>query len=275
MGVALGCQSALDELPFACLRLSDSICAALREVNLTRIGEARAIARSALADRYGPELSERLDMAAGVRAWPFRAVAPPDPVVGEFVFASPCVQQEAVDLACMQAVELLCAALAAAGNASRNEDGSVRAPRIGCAPSRGVRALDVRIERARLAPVIGTIHFGAPTRDARHLWSILRPRIQRMHLGEHERGEGVERILLTAARMGRCQSGTPFLGGAIGMAASGTHEPNIAHGGMGGDRSTGAHSKNDHHAATERAIGEFVDQLRARLGNDVVQRAHA
>jgi hypothetical protein len=44
---------------------------------------------------------------------------------------------------------------------------------------------------------------------------------------------------------------------------------------MGGDRSTGAHSKNDHHAATERAIGEFVDQLRARLGNDVVQRAHA
>ncbi len=275
MGVALGCRPVLDELPFECLRLADSICAALREVNLTRIGEARAIARSALADRYGPELGERLDMAAGVRAWPFRAVAPPDPVVGEFVFASPCAQQEAVDLACMQAVEFLCAALASAGNASRNEDGSVRAPRIGCAHSRGVRTLEVRIERARLAPVIGTIHFGAPTREARHLWSILRPRIQRMHLGEHERGEGVERILLTAARMGRCQSGTPFLGGAVGMAAAGTHEPNIAHGGSGGDRNTGCHSKNDHHAATERAIGEFVDQLRARLGNDVVQRAHA
>jgi hypothetical protein len=96
-----------------------------------------------------------------------------------------------------------------------------------------------------------------------------------MHLGEHERGEGIERILLTAARMGRCQSGTPFLGGAIGLAASGTHELNIARGSGGGDRSTGNHSNNDHHAATERAIGEFVDQLRARLGNDVVQRAHA
>ena len=275
MGVALGCRSALDELPFACLRLSDSICTALREVNLTRIGEARVIARSALADRYGPELGERLDMAAGVCAWPFRAVAPPDPVLGEFIFASPCAQQEAVDLACMQAVELLCAALAAAGNARRNEDGSVRAPRIGCAHSRGVRTLQVRIERARLAPVIGTIHFGAPTRDARHLWSILRPRIQRMHLGEHERGEGIERILLTAARMGRCQSGTPFLGGAVGMAASGTHDSNIARGSGGGDRSTAVHSNNDHHAATERAIGEFVDQLRARLGNGVVQRAHA
>jgi hypothetical protein len=275
MGVALGCRPVLDELPFECLRLSDSICAALREVNLTRIGEARAIARSALADRYGPELGERLDMAAGVRAWPFRAIAPPDPVVGEFVFASPCAQQEAVDLACMQAVEFLCAALASAGNASRNEDGSVRAPRIGCAPSRGVRTLEVRIERARLAPVIGTIYFGAPTREARHLWSILRPRIQRMHLGDHERGEGVERILLTAARMGRCQSGTPFLSGAVGMAAAGTHKPNLAHGGSGGDRNIDTHSKNDHHAATERAIGEFVDQLRARLGNDVVQRAHA
>lgn len=275
MGVALGCQPVLDELPFECLRLSDSICAALREVNLTRIGEARAIARSALADRYGPELGERLDMAAGVRAWPFRAVAPPDPVVGEFIFASPCAQQEAVDLACIQAVDLLCAALASAGNASRNEDGSVRAPRIGCAHSRGVRTLEVRIERARLAPVIGTIHFGAPTREARHLWSILRPRIQRMHLGNHERGEGVERILLTAARMGRCQSGTPFLSGAVSMAAAGTRKPNIAHGGSGGDRNTDTHSKNDHHAATERAIGEFVDQLRARLGNDVVQRAHA
>ena len=271
---ALG-STPVEQLPFECLRIPEAICTALREVNLTRIGEARVIARSALVDRYGPELMERLDMAAGLRAWPFRAVAPPSPIVGEFVFASPCAQQEAVDAACKQAVESLCAALAVAGHGNGSQDGSAPTSHIGCSNGRGVRSLAVRIERARLAAVIGTIHFGAPTRDANHLWSMLRPRIQRMHLGEHERGEGIERILLTAARIGRCPGGMPFLGGAIGMAACGTHERGVSNASGRGGSHSGVHSGNDHRAATERAIGELVDQLHARLGEGRVRRAEA
>lgn len=267
--------ASLEQLPFQCLRISDAICAALREVNLTRIGEARVIARSALTDRYGPELGERLDMAFGLRPWPFRSVTPAVPVVGEFVFASPCAQQEAVELACIQAIEMLCAAIESSGDVVRNEDGSVRASRIGCTNGRGVRTLAVRVERARLATVIGTIHFGEATRDPRHLWSILRPRIQRMHLGEHELGEGIERILLTATRVGRCRGGTPFLGGAVGMAATNTSGSSVSVMAGEGDHRISIHSGNDHHAATQRAIGELVDQLHARLGQGGVRRADA
>jgi protein ImuB len=225
----------VDDLPIACLRLPAGTCAALREVNLLRIGELRAVARASLVDRYGPEVAERLDMAAGRIPWPFRPIAPPAPVEGEFVFASPCAQAEAVALACRHAVEALCTALAAR--------------------DRGVRALRVRVEGARLAPVAGTMHLGAPTRDPAHLWSLLRPRIERLHLGNHEQGEGIERIALTAARMGRCPGGTPFLGGTLGAAAAAARADDAG---------------NDHRADARRAVGELVDQLRARLGDRAV-----
>ena len=233
-------HACIDALAIECLRLPPATCAALHEVNVTRIGELRAIARAAVADRYGPMPGERLAMAAGRLPWPFRAIVPPSPVVGEFVFASACAQREAVDRACIHAVESLCAALDARG--------------------RGVRALAVRVERARLAPISGTMHFGAPTRDPQHLWRLLSPRIERMHLGDHERGEGIECIELTAVRLGRCAGGTPFLGGLVGDAAAASAADGPAAG-------------NDHRAATERAVGELVDQLRARLGEGRVMSA--
>ena len=225
----------IDDLPVACLRLPAETCAGLREVNLLRIGELRAVARASLVDRYGPEVAERLDMAAGHTPWPFRPIVPPAPVEGEFLFASPCAQAEAVALACRHAVDALCAALAAR--------------------DRGVRALRVRVEGARLAPVAGTMHLGAPTRDPAHLWSLLRPRIERLHLGNHEQGDGIERIVLTAARMGRCPGGTPFLGGTLGAAAAAARADDAG---------------NDHRADARRAVGELVDQLRARLGDHAV-----
>ena len=233
-------HACIDALAIECLRLPPVTCAALHEVNVTRIGELQAIARAAVADRYGPMPGERLSMATGRLPWPFRAIVPPSPVVGEFVFASACAQREAVDRACIHAVESLCAALDARG--------------------RGVRALAVRVERARLAPISGTMHFGAPTRDPQHLWRLLSPRIERMHLGDHERGEGIERIELTAVRLGRCAGGTPFLGGLVGDAAAASAADGPAAG-------------NDHRAATERAVGELVDQLRARLGEGRVMPA--
>jgi hypothetical protein len=104
------------------------------------------------------------------------------------------------------------------------------------------------------------MHFGAPTRDPQHLWRLLSPRIERMHLGDHERGEGIERIELTAVRLGRCAGGTPFLGRLVADAAAASAADGPAVG-------------NDHRAATERAVGELVDQLRARLGEGRVMPA--
>lgn len=244
LAMPAGCASpqpvflgAVDELPVQALRLPGALCAALREVNLLRIGEVRRVARDALVDRYGPAMAERLDMACGRLAWPFRAVPPPERVAGEFAFASPCAQREAVEIACRQAIDLLCAELAAR--------------------DRGVRALTVRIARARLPPVAGTLHLGAPTRDAAHLWTLLAPRLERVHLGHHELGEGIERIELAAQRMGRLARGTPLLAGALGAAAAEARAGDAA-----GDR----------RGDTQRAVGELVDQLRARLGDSGARR---
>lgn len=229
---------AIDELPVQALRLPDALCAALREVNLLRIGEVRQVARNALVDRYGPVVAERLDMAGGRLAWPFRPVPPPERVAGEFLFASPCAQREAVEIACRQAVDQLCAALEARG--------------------RGVRALAVRLACARRAPVAGTLHLGAPTRDAAHLWTLLAPRLERVHLGHHELGEGIERIELVAERLGRLPRGTPLLAGAVGAAAAEAHADDAT---------------SDRRGDTQRAVGELVDQLRARLGEHGARRA--
>ncbi|MFO0963011.1 MAG: hypothetical protein U0625_08910 [Phycisphaerales bacterium] len=211
-------------LPLEALRLPAPLCAALHEVNLRTVGELRAIGRAALGDRYGALPAQRLDAllaVAGPRAWPLRPLVPPAPLEAEFPFASPCTQREAVDRAFEHAVAQLCALLEAR--------------------QRGARSLLVRIDRARDAAVVGTLHFGAPTRDPAHLWSLLRPRVERVDLGDIDRGGGVERILLRAGRLGR----TPQSLGALLPEAAGAPQA---------------------HALTERAVGELVDQLAARVG---------
>jgi protein ImuB len=62
----------------------------------------------------------------------------------------------------------------------------------------GVRRLDALFDRPRLEPQILTVAIGRPSRDSRHLWSLLWPRIERMHLGD-----GVERVELHVVRSAR------------------------------------------------------------------------
>jgi protein ImuB len=225
----------LDRLAIESIRIGADACAALREVNVRSVGELRAIGRAALADRFGPAVGLRLDQASGARAWDFVPIPHPDPPRGAFEFASPCACPEATARAVRHAIDGLCAALA------------VRA--------RGVRSLAVRMERAGLPAVRGTVHLGVPTRDAAHLWAVLRPRVERMHLGRHELGQGVERIALVALRTGRVPDGMGALVPGVG-----TRGMSAAPGGPGPAD------------AARRALGELVDQLAARLGDDAVRR---
>lgn len=232
-GVAL--RVPLDRLAIESLRIGADACAALREVNVRSVGELRAIGRAALADRFGPTVGMRLDQASGARAWDFVPIPHPDPPRAAFEFASPCACPEATARATRHALEDLCTALAAR--------------------ARGVRALAVRMERAGLPAVRGTVHLGVPTRDAAHLWAVLRPRVERMHLGRHELGQGVERIALVALRTGRVPDGMGALVPGVG-----TRGMPAAPGGPGPAD------------AARRALGELVDQLAARLGDDAVRR---
>jgi protein ImuB len=225
----------LDRLAIESLRIGADACAALREVNVRSVGELRAIGRAALADRFGPAVGMRLDQVSGVRAWDFVPIPHPDPPRAAFDFASPCACPEATARATRHALEDLCTALAAR--------------------ARGVRALAVRMERAGLPAVRGTVHLGVPTRDAAHLWAVLRPRVERMHLGRHELGQGVERIALVALRTGRVPDGMGALVPGVG-----TRGMPAAPGGPGPAD------------AARRALGELVDQLAARLGDDAVRR---
>jgi protein ImuB len=223
-GVAL--RVPLDRLAIESLRIGADACAALREVNVRSVGELRAIGRAALADRFGPAVGMRLDQVSGVRAWDFVPIPHPDPPRAAFDFASPCACPEATARATRHALEDLCTALAAR--------------------ARGVRALAVRMERAGLPAVRGTVHLGVPTRDAAHLWAVLRPRVERMHLGRHELGQGVERIALVALRTGRVPDGMGALVPGVG-----TRGMPAAPGGPGPAD------------AARRALGELVDQLAA------------
>jgi protein ImuB len=225
----------LDRLAIESLRIGADACAALREVNVRSVGELRAIGRAALADRFGPTVGMRLDQASGARAWDFVPIPHPDPPRAAFEFASPCACPEATARATRHALEDLCTALAAR--------------------ARGVRALAVRMERAGLPAVRGTVHLGVPTRDAAHLWAVLRPRVERMHLGRHELGQGVERIALVALRTGRVPDGMGALVPGVG-----TRGMPAAPGGPGPAD------------AARRALGELVDQLAARRGDDAVRR---
>jgi protein ImuB len=182
LAVAEGPFEARASLPIESLRLAPDTLRGLRELHLRTVGQLAAIDRGALADRFGAAVLERLDALTGARPWAFLAVPAPDDARGEFVFASPCAQLEAVQQGMRHAVTALCAEL----------DRRVR-----CAS-----AIEVCVQRAGLPRVRGVLHLGVPTRDAAHLARLLAPRIERMPLGCTERGMGVECIALRALRLG-------------------------------------------------------------------------
>lgn len=244
----------IDRLPLDALRMPSEACAALRELNVRCIGDLRAISRASLADRFGPEPLERLDMADGRIPWPFRPVVPPAPCAESFDFASPCCHPEAVALACRDALDRLCRRLGAQGQ--------------------GAGAVRVRIERARLPPVEGVVHLGMPSRDPAHLWAILRPRLERVHLGRHELAEGIERIELAALRRARLVAATPSLAGIAGTVATASGIVAVADAAAAADARVSAATDPAAAATAARAVAELADRLRARLGDGMVRFAH-
>ncbi len=176
----------LSTIPVSALRLEPSLVEGLRELHILTVGQLLVIDRRALGDRFGPQVAAHVDALTGRRPWPFNAVPPPDRAAAEFVFASPCAQLEAVQAAMHHAVDRLCAEL----------DRRMRS----------VSVLQVRVERARMPAVRGLLYFGVPTRSAQHLSSLLAPRVERMQLGCHEHGMGIERIELVALRVGSARA---------------------------------------------------------------------
>lgn len=225
-------RAALAPLPVRALDLDDDTDAALRDIGVERIGQLLDLPRSELPARFGCDLLLRLDRALGdaiETIEPVRPAAAPQTVR---VFGGPTLRLESVEAAVRAALEDLCRALAGR--------------------QRGVRTLLVELTRCHGAPLQLTITLSRTSSDVRHLWSLLRPRLERVNLGF-----GVERVRLIAARTGRVRYEQTGL-------ASARHGAWMAD--DGGDGATLSRSE------TRRRIGELVDALVNRLGASRVTR---
>jgi protein ImuB len=166
-------QTALSPLPVAALRLPRETCEKLAQVGIGRIGELVRLPRESLLTRYEEELLLRLDQAFGRVSEGIEGLHPAEPVTVRRVFEGATVQLEALFLAMQGLLEEL------SGELLEKEN--------------GVRGLRVEWMRINAPAVSREIFLGRPTRDAKHLWSLLRPKVEGLHLGY-----GVEAVAITA-----------------------------------------------------------------------------
>lgn len=229
--------AALAPLPVAALRLEASVIAELAEVGIDRVDQLLDVPRDEVASRFGVEgakrgtkaqreangVLRRVDQALGRLPEPLAPVVEEDSPRVERAFAGPTTRWEAVEAAAHGLVGELAEEL--------------------LAREAGARRLVLEVERLdrELRPEVHreALTFSRPSRDGRYLWALLRPRVERLHLGH-----GVERVALRADRVGRLR-----------------HEQGSwdAEADELGERA-------------EEAVGQLVDLLQARLGPGGVLR---
>ncbi len=206
----------LADLPVAALRLEQDVVEALGEVGIERIGHLLDLPRSSLPARFGHELLAQLDKAVGRAPETIDPVRPVSPVKVERVFSGPVKQLEAIEITVRDLVAELSRVL------EQRE----------C----GARRLELRIDRFDAGPLLESMTLSRPSRDAKHLWSLLRPRVESINLGW-----GVERLCLAAPHLGRLP-----------------HE----------DETWGWADEAVDDRKLDRAFGELLDTLGNRLGLD-------
>jgi len=213
----------LTPLPVAGLRIPPLFVEALHEVGIERIGSLFDLPREELACRFGADLLRRLDQAAGQVGEIITPLRPATPIEAARGFDGPVTNPDAIEVTVR---ELLFALV-------------LQLEERAC----GVRTLDVVLQRVSAEPYRFSIALSHPNRDVRHLWTLLRPKIERAELGW-----GVESVSLHASRLGRLTARQLPLAQA---------EPQREEQG------------------DESSLGEFLDLLMDRLGRGAVGRMAA
>jgi protein ImuB len=218
---ANGSREAIAPLPVGALRLDAAAVDQLAEVGITRIGELLDVPRSAIPARFGGVLLLRIDQALGSAFEAIEPVRPVPPPRAERIFEGPTDRVEAIELTVRELLDELALAL--------HERGA------------GARSLGIELTRSDLDPERISVTLGRPSRDPRHLWSLVRPRLERAHLGF-----GVQAVRVGAPTVGRLSHDQAGLIGTEGHPAP---------------------------ADQDRALGELVDTLSNRLGPGRILRA--
>jgi protein ImuB len=252
-GNHLELRRALEPLPVRALRIDTQTVQALNELGIERIGQLIDLPRRMLPSRFGPLVVRRLDQALGTAIETIEPVRPRPPLRIERVFDGPTPQTEAIELCTRELLVEL------SGELLKRES--------------GVRLLEAVFERIGrngrgTEQLIERIALSRATRDPRHLWSLLRPRVEKLHLGY-----GIESITLAALRTGKLRHRQEK------YLEDGKHEGNSA-----AERRKNARGGSPRYgdaAAPElrkgntggRHEGELIDTLANRLGPERVLRA--
>lgn len=213
-------EEALAALPITALRIDPIIGDALGEIGVERIGQLRALPRDGLVARFGSELLQRLDEATGAAPELIEPIRPQRKQEALRTFDGPVTCPEVIEIAARELLTALMTQLQS--------------------EQQGVSRLTVELERGDLGPARLALSLTHPTQDRAHLWSLLRPRLERINLGY-----GVEEIRLLADRAERMAHEQLALWAQDSVAQ-------------------------DH--STDAALGQLLDQLIERLGRDAVAR---
>jgi protein ImuB len=211
-------REAMSPLPVESLRLSENVVDALGEVGIRTVAQLLDIPRSSLPARYGQETIRRLDEALGRSHAAVLGVRQTEAVQTHLELPGGTTQLEAIELGVRHLLEELIRIL------ERQES--------------GLRRLDATFQRLDSAQICIVVQVSRPTRSGKHLWSLLRPRIERMNLGY-----GVTGIVLCAAGVVR-----------------------IAH------AQTALIAESEHTCEHDAAIDQTIDTIAGRLGANRVCR---
>lgn len=165
--------SVIARLPAGALRLPEEMVVALGRLGIDTVGEIEAKPRAALARRFGPELTRRLDQAVGRTSEPIEPVEAPELLQERQIFAEPIGAPETIARYVLKLVEALCADLEAKGLGARTLD--LRFHRV-----------DNRIEAIRIG-------LARPVRDIKRMTRLLCDKLETV-----DPGLGVEIMVLTA-----------------------------------------------------------------------------
>lgn len=214
----------LEPLPVEGLRLEPEVIEAFDEVGVETIEHVLRLPRGSIVPRFGATVLHRLDQAMGRTP---ELVEPEDffehPATNR-IFDGPVTQIEAIEITVRELLEKLCEHL----------------HRLGV----GAWKADVRCRCVDLAPSTTTITLSSPSRDPKHLWTLLAPKLESLHLGH-----GAEEVVVTASQTARI--------------AQTQIAPNWA-------PSEGTSSTSSGH---DQAFGALLDTFASRLGHESVRHA--
>jgi protein ImuB len=214
------------DAPLALLRLAPDVLDTLDTVGVRTIGQFAQLPASGLADRFGDAPFRRLQLALGRVPERLPSTVVRGPVRATIAFDGPTSQAEAVRMAAQQCVQRLAQGLL------RRRLGTLH--------------LRVSLDRAHAPATTIDLRLARATRRAEHLWRLMQPHLERVHLG-HDPAQGVQGVRITSLRHA-----------TLGLGQWKLIE--------------GAAALDD---GADPCWGEWLDQMRRRLGPAAIRVPHA